>query len=79
MYKRIVLETRDEKLDTSTLYKNDFVKVSNFKERFFVKIEKVDKNYIFGKIANNLVDSKHNIGDKIRFSKQKVLSIYNDN
>ena len=43
MYKRIVLETRDEKLDTSTLYKNDFVKVSNFKERFFVKIEKEHK------------------------------------
>ena len=52
----------------------DYVKVSNFEERFWVKIFNIDKDIIFGKIDNFLLDNKlYDINSLITFHVSNIL------
>lgn len=63
---------------SSKLKINDLVKVSNGKERFWVKIKKITDKYISGEVVNHLVDvdKKYDYGDVIKFEKNKIIDIH---
>lgn len=58
-----------------------FVKVCNNHERFWVKVVKIDGDYITGDVSNNLFGGDeygYDFGDKIEFEKRHVYSILED-
>jgi len=80
-YRNIRLHTPNKQMINLTKTKtfpkkNQFVKVSTTKERFFVKIDKIEKGRVYGTIANNLVIHKHKQGEKVQFPINKIISIH---
>jgi uncharacterized protein YegJ (DUF2314 family) len=55
---------------------NDFVKISNGKERFWVKVIDLKKNLVLGIVSNNLIfNNELNMGDLVKFEKKYILEI----
>jgi hypothetical protein len=66
--------------DISQMKENEFVKISNGKERFWTSIKQIDKNnkIIIGRIENNLIyKSTYNYGELVKFNINNVLDYIN--
>ena len=56
---------------------NDLVKISNGKENFWVEINKINNNAIYGTIKNQLfIKRNYNFGDTILFGKHQICDLY---
>lgn len=53
------------------------VKVATNKERFWVKITKINKKNMIGKIDNKLLSSKKKIGDEIMINRKHIITVSN--
>jgi hypothetical protein len=76
------LNNNNIKNDFSNLKKNESVKISNGREKFWVKILYVNKinNIIFGNVDNELIlNSPYNIGDIVQFSFENILDYQSEN
>jgi hypothetical protein len=70
------------KTNVSNIKKNESVKISNGREKFWVKILLINKfnNIIFGTIDNQLIlNSLYNIGDIVQFSYENILDYQSEN
>lgn len=57
---------------------NDSVKIGNGKENFWVTVQKIEENAVYGKVDNHLVLKKnYNFSDNVVFGKQHILDILN--
>lgn len=57
-----------------TIRKGDFVKVSNFKERFWIEVIDNNNDEIIGRIDNYLIDNKnYDYNSIVLFNKINVL------
>ena len=77
--KRSSLEKCSKYKDTKILYKGLIVKLSNGYERFWVIIQKINKNTIVGIIDNKLIHpiNGKNYGDVIIFKLANIYDVYN--
>lgn len=67
----------DEQLNN--LREDSIVKISNGRERFFVKITRITKTYIIGIVSNELVcGSEYNVGDYVSFNIYNIFKIQDD-
>lgn len=64
------------KEDLKALKKGDTVKVCINGERFWTVIEKIEKNKIVALVANILISTPAELGDRITFEKRHVYSIF---
>ena len=68
--------TEPSEYNLLNLVVGDSVKIDNKRERFWVKITKLDSNAIYGKVDNNLIiDKKYNYKDMVLFGKQHIFDI----
>ena len=55
---------------------NDSVKIGNGNENFWVTVQKIEENAVYGKVDNHLVLKKnYNFSDNVIFGKQHILDI----
>lgn len=71
---KVELAVNESLIKVENIKIGDYVKVSNFEERFWVKIFSIDKDTISGKIDNFLLNNKlYDINSLITFYVSNIL------
>lgn len=71
---KVELAVNESLIKVENIKIGDYVKVSNFEERFWVKIFNIDKDTISGKIDNFLLNNKlYDINSLITFHVSNIL------
>lgn len=71
---KVELAVNESLIKVENIKIGDYVKVSNFEERFWVKIFSIDKDTISGKIDNFLLNNKlYDINSLITFHVSNIL------
>lgn len=71
---KVELAVNENLIKVENIKIGDYVKVSNFEERFWVKIFSIDKDTISGKIDNFLLNNKlYDINSLITFHVSNIL------
>lgn len=64
----------NDNLEENIFYKGDMVKVSNFKERFWVEVIIVKNNYVIGRVDNYITQKNaYNFNSIILFNTSNIL------
>ena len=71
---KVELAVNENLIKVENIKIGDYVKVSNFEERFWIKIFSIDKDAISGKIDNFLLNNKlYDINSLITFHVSNIL------